>query len=88
MTSHTSFVRARVDLELKKHVEHIFSKLGISAGNAINAFYRQVEIHNGIPFELKLDDSKLETRLEKDDKKEEYIKVQDEKHLKSLIGTE
>lgn len=49
----TSVIQARLEPELKKNVEEIFAELGINATQAITMFYRQVLLHNGIPFELK-----------------------------------
>lgn len=47
-------IRARIEPDLKKDVEQIFEKLGLSATDAISIFYRQVKIQNGIPFDLKI----------------------------------
>ena len=40
--------------ELKSHVEGIFGSLGLNPSQAIVMFYRQVELHNGLPFDVKL----------------------------------
>lgn len=86
MSGKIAFVRARMPAELKESAEDILEKLGLSSGNAISAFYRQVQIHKGLPFELKLDDSVLETELEKGDSEENYTKVKSKKHLKSFTS--
>lgn len=52
--SKTATIRARVEPSLKDHVEKIFEKLGLNPTQAINLFYKQVEINNGLPFNLKL----------------------------------
>ncbi len=52
--SKTATIRARVEPSLKHHVEQIFDKLGLNATQAINLFYKQVELNNGLPFELKV----------------------------------
>lgn len=51
-------VRARVDNNLKKDVEHIFDELGINTSQAINMFLKRVKYENGIPFELKIPNDK------------------------------
>ena len=43
-------VAARVEPDVKAKAEEILSKLGISASNGINMFYRQVILWNGLPF--------------------------------------
>ncbi|WP_041641240.1 type II toxin-antitoxin system RelB/DinJ family antitoxin [Magnetococcus marinus] len=50
----TEMIRARVELETKQAAEDIFRTLGISASEAITMFYRQVALHHGIPFEVKI----------------------------------
>lgn len=48
----TAILRARVDSEKVTAAERIFSKLGISVGDAINLFLGQVCIQKAIPFPL------------------------------------
>ena len=48
-------VNVRIDDQLKKDAEKVFSKLGINPTTAINMFYTQVIRTNSIPFELKAD---------------------------------
>ena len=50
--SKAATVRARIQPDLKNHVEAVFERLGINATQAITMFYKQVEIHNGLPFDL------------------------------------
>ncbi len=45
-------VRARIEPDLKQKAERIFEKLGLSTTQAITLFYRQVEVHNGLPFDI------------------------------------
>ncbi len=47
-------VRARIEPELKNEVENIFNQIGLNATEAITAFYRNVKLFRGIPFELRL----------------------------------
>ena len=50
----TSYVTARVEPKLKKTTEHILRNLGVSTTDAIVMFLRQVELHKGLPFEVKI----------------------------------
>ncbi|MFC1839748.1 type II toxin-antitoxin system RelB/DinJ family antitoxin [Thermodesulfobacteriota bacterium] len=50
--SKTSTVRARMEPDLKDKAEKVFSKIGLTSTQAITLFYKQVEIRNGLPFDL------------------------------------
>jgi DNA-damage-inducible protein J len=52
--SKDAFIRARTDARLKTKVESIFAKLGLNTTDAINLFFRQVEIQNGLPFDVRI----------------------------------
>lgn len=54
----TANVFTRVDPEIKEQAENILNQLGIPMSNAIGMFLRQIVLHNGIPFEIKLPESK------------------------------
>lgn len=56
----TDVVRARISPTLKTSAESVFESLGISPSQAIVLFYKQVEIHRGLPFELKIPEYRLE----------------------------
>jgi len=48
----TSTVRARIEPDLKGKAEHIFQQLGLTTTQAITLFYKQVELRNGLPFDI------------------------------------
>ena len=48
----TSTVRARIEPDLKDKAEKVFRKLGLTSTQAITLFYKQVELRNGLPFEI------------------------------------
>ena len=50
----TSNVFARVEPNIQEQAESVLDQLGIPMSNAIGMFLRQVVIHRGIPFEVKL----------------------------------
>ncbi|MEZ5535755.1 MAG: type II toxin-antitoxin system RelB/DinJ family antitoxin [Thiolinea sp.] len=50
----TSVINARVTPQLKKDVDQILSKLGISTTQAITMYFEQIRLNNGIPFSLKI----------------------------------
>ena len=54
--SKTTTVRARMEPDLKENTENIFRKLGLTSTQAITLFYKQVEIRNGLPFDMVIPD--------------------------------
>ena len=50
----TSNIYTRVEPEIKEQAEMILSQLGIPMSNAITIFLRQVVMHKGIPFDIKV----------------------------------
>lgn len=54
MAAKSSNLTTRIEPELKEKAENILSALGISASSAINMFYKQIVLHGGLPFEVKL----------------------------------
>ncbi len=79
MITKDSTVRARITLQLKQSAESILHSLGLTNSQAINIFYQQILIHKGLPFSV---------TLEEGDVPENYTKVQNDEHLKELIGLE
>lgn len=69
--SKTAMIRARTEPKLKKEVELIFNKLGLSSTEAINLFYKQVRLRKGIPFEIKIPNKVTRETFEKTDKRKE-----------------
>jgi DNA-damage-inducible protein J len=60
-----AMIRARTDGELKCEVEDIFRELGLTATEAINIFYRQVKINQGLPFLVRIPNALTRKTLEK-----------------------
>ncbi len=50
--SKSAMVRARIEPELKSHAETVFERLGMNPTQAITMFYKQVELRDGLPFDL------------------------------------
>lgn len=51
-TVKTRMIHARIDPQLKKSAERVFSRIGISTTEAIRLFLKQVELHKGLPFPI------------------------------------
>lgn len=48
----TERIHARIDPVLKASAEAVFEKVGLSPTEAIRLFYKQVELHDGLPFSV------------------------------------
>lgn len=46
--------QAMIDMSLKIAAEKVFESLGLTPSEAIRLFYKQVELHQGLPFEVKI----------------------------------
>ena len=56
----------RIDENIKREAEDLFSKIGLNMSSAINIFFRQAIREQAIPFELKpYDDYYTRQRLER-----------------------
>ena len=63
----TTNLNFRIDTELKRKAEKIYSELGLSMSAALNIFLRQSVRYGGIPFELRLSKPNTETLATIDD---------------------
>ena len=54
MATKSANLYARIEPDVKEKSENILATLGIPASNAINMFYKQIILHRGLPFEVKI----------------------------------
>lgn len=57
----TTNLNIRVDEELKRKAEAIFSELGLNMSTAMNIFLRYSVRYGGIPFDLRIEKPNAET---------------------------
>ena len=57
----STLVRARVPAKRMRNAELILGKLGLKPGDAINMLMAQVELHQGLPFDMTLNQGYLLT---------------------------
>ena len=50
----TANLYARIEPDVKEKAESVLDTLGISVSSAINMFYKQIILQQGIPFEVKI----------------------------------
>ena len=54
----TANLYVRIEPEVKEQAEKILDEMGISASSAITMYYKQIILQRGLPFEIRLPDSK------------------------------
>ena len=54
MSGKQTYIRTRIDRELKKECEIVFRRLGLTSTEAIRLFLAQVRIRRGLPFRVEL----------------------------------
>lgn len=59
MEESTILFRARVPAKRLRRAERILGRLGIKPGDALNMLLAQVELRNGLPFDLRLENKPL-----------------------------
>ena len=52
-------LRARVPTERYRNAERILERLGMNPGDAVNLLMAQIELHQGIPFDVSLQKGEL-----------------------------
>ena len=84
----TETVRARIAPDLKSSAETIFESLGLNVSQAITLFYRQVELRNGLPFEVSLNIPNATTRrsIEKTEQAEDLTVCGDAAEMFAKLG--
>lgn len=76
----TAMIRARLEPDLKRDAETVFSTLGLSPTEAITLFYKQVTLHHGLPFEVRIPNTETRDALQQAARKEkltEYASLDD-----------
>ena len=67
MMANTTNLNIRIDEDLKRQADAIFSELGLNMSTAINMFLRYSVRYGGIPFELRVEKPNAETLAAIDD---------------------
>lgn len=57
----TSVINIRIEAEIKKQIESLFSNFGISVSDAVNIFFHQSLMQGGLPFQMQLPKPNAET---------------------------
>ena len=62
--SKTAVVTARIDPDLKRGAEQVFTMLGLNTTQAITMFFKQVELQQGLPFVVRVPNKATRTALD------------------------
>ena len=84
--SKTAMLRARIEPELKDHAESIFNRLGMNATQAITMFYRQVEMHRGLPFNVAIPNATTMRTFQATDEGRDLVVCKDADHMFKKLG--
>ena len=84
--SKSAMVRARLEPALKDHAETIFQRLGLNATQAITMFYKQVELRNGLPFNVAIPTPTTKRTLEASDAERDLIVCEDADDMFRKLG--
>lgn len=86
--SKTAVITARIEPELKESVEQVFTQLGLSTTQAITLFLRQVELQQGLPFNLKLPNATTQAALREAQERRNLTTYTDANDLFADLGIE
>jgi DNA-damage-inducible protein J len=79
-------IRARIEPDLKNKAEKVFRELGISTTQAINLFYKQVELRNGLPFEVVIPNDMTRRTFSNTDTGKDLIVCEDADDMFKKLG--
>ncbi len=82
----TATVHARIEPDLKVRVENLFSQLGLSTTEAITLYYKQVDLHRGLPFPVKIPNAGTVSALQEADSGEGLTEWDSLEEMKAVLG--
>lgn len=68
-------LNVRIEPDIKTQGEAVLATLGLSVSEAVNLFYRQIIMHQGLPFEVKIPNNETIAAMEelKDSAKRKHL---------------
>jgi len=84
--SKSAMVRARIEPDLKQHAEDVFNHLGLTTTQAITLFYKQVELQNGLPFNVAIPNKETIKTFEATDSGDELVVCEDSNDMFKQLG--
>ena len=65
-------INTRIEPELKIAAESILHKVGLTSAEAVRLFYKQVCLHKGLPFEIKIPNKETLKAIRQADKRKTH----------------
>ncbi len=84
--SKSAMVRARMEPGLKEDAEKILEEIGLNATQAITLFYKQVSLHQGLPFDVVIPCATTHRTFRKTDDGRDLVVCQDADDLFNRLG--
>ncbi len=84
--SKTATVRARLEPDLKDNAESVFHRLGLNSTQAITIFYKQVELRDGLPFDVAIPTRTTQQTFETTDAGRDLVLCKDADDLFKKLG--
>ena len=82
----TATVRARIEPDLKEKAENVFNELGLTTTQAITLFYKQVELRNGLPFEIAVPNKTTRRTVDATDAGRDLVVCEDTDDMLRKLG--
>jgi DNA-damage-inducible protein J len=82
----TTTIRARITPTVKNQAERILSSLGMTASDAIQLLFYQIQLRRGLPFEVTLPNSQTARVLRDSRKGKGVTHHESKKHLYRHLG--
>jgi len=84
--SKSAMVRARLEPDFKDHAEAVFHRLGLNATQAITMFYKQVELRDGLPFDVVIPSATTKRTMEATDSGRDLMVCKDADDMFDKLG--
>ena len=82
----TTTVRARIEPDLKNKAEKVFRNLGLTSTQAITLFYKQVELRNGLPFDVVIPNKTTRRTFSETDAGKNLVVCEDSEDMFKKLG--
>mgnify|MGYP006303542371 FL=1 len=86
MARKTANLNVRLDSELKKEVQRILETLGLSPTEAVRAYFKQIQLRKGLPFEIRIPNETTRQTIERMREEEEVDRFESTEELFEDLG--
>jgi DNA-damage-inducible protein J len=86
MATHTTFVRARVDEDLKNEAAAVLAGMGLTVSDVVRIALTKIAKEKALPFDMRLPNTLTSETLLKSERGEDIHKAKDAKDLFDKLG--